>query len=114
MKRLLGKKKLLKIYINTDDKYQSSPLWEVILQTAKQNGLYGATVYKSVGGMGIHSQFKSYNLISLSQTLPLIIEMIDTEEKITTFIHYLDDILEEALITLNDVEVIRYKHKNGN
>ena len=113
MKRLLGKKKLLKIYINTDNKYHSDPLWEVILKEAKERGLYGATVYKSVGGMGIHSQFKSYNLVSLSQSLPLIIEIIDTEEKITTFIHVLDDILEEALITLSDVEVIRYKHRNG-
>ncbi len=113
MKRLLGKKKLLKIYINTDDKYENNPLWEVILQKAKQNGLLGATVYKSLGGMGIHSEFKSYNLISISQSLPLIIEMIDTDEKIHTFIQLLDTFLEEALITLSDVEVIRYKHKEG-
>ncbi len=113
MKRLLGKKKLLKIYINNNDKYENDPLWEVILKKAKQNGLLGATVYKSVGGMGVHSEFKSYNLIAISQSLPLIIEIIDADEKIHTFIEVLDTFLQEGLITLSDVEVIRYKHKQG-
>ena len=111
MKRLLGKKKLLKIYIDSDDKYQSDPLWEIILKKAKQNGLHGATVYKAVGGMGIHSEFKTFKLVSLSQSLPLSIEIIDSEEKIHLFLKVLDEILEEGLVTLTDVEVMQYKHK---
>ena len=111
MKRLLGTKKLLKIYIDTDDKYDKTPLWEVILKEAKASGLSGATVYKSISGMGIHSEFKSYKVIALSQSLPLIIEMIDAEEKIQAFMKRLDTIMEEGLVTLSDVEVIQYKHK---
>ncbi len=113
MKRLLGQKKLLKIYIDTDDKYHGKPLWEVILQKAKESGLSGATVYKSISGMGIHSELKSYNIIALSQSLPLVIEIIDAPEKIETFLEVLDTIMDEGLVTLSDVEVIRYKHKNG-
>ena len=113
MKRLLGQKKLLKIYIDTDDKYHGKPLWEVILQKAKESGLGGATVYKSISGMGIHSELKSYHIIALSQSLPLVIEIIDAPEKIESFLEVLDTIMEEGLVTLSDVEVIRYKHKNG-
>jgi PII-like signaling protein len=114
MKRLLGTKKLLKIYIDTDDKYHGNPLWETILKKAKEHGLFGATVYKSISGMGIHSEFKSYNLIALSQSLPLVIEMIDSEEKIRSFLEVLDTIMEEGLVTLSDVEVMQYKHKGNN
>ncbi len=114
MKRLLGTKKLLKIYIDTDDKYDGTPLWEVILKEAKASGLSGATVYKSISGMGIHSEFKSYKVIALSQSLPLIIEMIDTEEKIHAFMERLDAVMEEGLVTLSDVKVIQYKHKGQN
>ncbi len=112
MKRLPGQKKLLKIYIDTDDKYENDPLWEVILKRAKEEGLSGATVYKSISGMGIHSELKSYKVIALSQSLPLVIEMIDTEEKIRAFMDTLDSIMQEGLVTLSDVEVIRYKHKS--
>ena len=114
MKRLLGTKKLLKIYIDTDDKYDGNPLWEIILKEAKDAGLSGATVYKSISGMGIHSEFKSYKVIALSQSLPLVIEMIDAEENILAFMDRLDAIMEEGLVTLSDVEVIRYKHKGEN
>ncbi len=114
MKRVLGIKKLLKIYIDTDDKYNDTPLWETILKEAKLFGLSGATVYKSISGMGIHSELKSYKVIALSQSLPLVIEMIDDEEKIRKFTgDILDEILEEGLVTLSDIEVIQYKHKNS-
>ncbi len=113
MKRLLGRKKLLKIYIDTDDTYQNTPLWQVILKRAKEENLSGATVYKSVSGMGIHSQIRTYQIVALSQSLPLVIEIIDTEEKITSFLQTLDTLLEEGLVTLSDVEVIQYKHKSA-
>ena len=113
MKRLLGTKKLLKIYLDTDDRYRGEPLWQVILKEAKNEGLSGATVYKSVSGMGIHSEIHTAQIIALSQSLPLVIEMIDSQEKIESFLTRLDEILEEGLVTLSDVEVIRYKHKGN-
>ncbi len=112
MKKILGMKKLLKIYIDTDDKYENEPLWQVILNYAKSEGLNGATVYKSIGGMGLHSEIKSYTVVALSQSLPLVIEIIDDKRKIEKFLKKLDTILEEGLVTMSDVDVIRYKHKS--
>ncbi len=113
MKEILGLKKLLKIYIDTDDKYENKPLWQEILTRAKKNGLNGATVYKSISGIGLHSQIKSYSVIALSQSLPLVIEIIDDKKKIDLFLKTVDTILEEGLVTMSDVEVIRYKHKKA-
>ena len=110
MKRYIGERKKLKIYIDNDDKYDGSPLWEVIVKSAKEYGLAGATVYKAVAGMGAHSEIRSFSIWSMSQKLPLIIEIIDSEAKIRGFLNQLDAILEEALVTLEDIEVIAYKH----
>ena len=110
MKRYLGNRKKLKIYIDNDDKYDGKPLWQVVLSRAKEYGLAGATVYKAVAGMGAHSELRSFNIWSMSQTLPLIIEMIDTEAKIRGFLAQIDPILQEALVTLEDIEVLLYKH----
>ena len=112
MKRYLGVKKLLRIYIDTLDKVDGKPLWEHILLETKNNHLAGATVYKAQAGMGAFSEIHSFKLLTLSQELPLVIEIIDDEEKIYKFIEHLDPLLENALITLMDVEVIRYKHQN--
>jgi len=111
MKRFLGAKKIARIYIDNQDKYNGRPLWEEILKKVKELGLAGATVFKGVAGIGAHSQMRSFNVWTLSQELPLIIEIIDDEDKITNFINNTDDMIDEGLITLCDTQVIKYKHK---
>jgi len=110
MKRYLGNKKKLKIYIDNDDKVDGKPLWEFLLQEAKNYGLAGATVYKAAAGMGAHSEIHSFNVWVLNQKIPLIVEMIDSEQKIRGFLTLVENRLIEALVTLEDVEVISYKH----
>ncbi|MCF6200850.1 MAG: DUF190 domain-containing protein [Hydrogenimonas sp.] len=110
MKRYLGKRKLLKIYISNEDSFEGKPLWEVLLQRAKDAGISGATVLKAVAGLGAHSQLHAFNVWVLKQKLPLVIEMIDKEEKIKTFVDSVDNIIDEGLLTMSDVEVISYKH----
>ena len=110
MRRYLGVKKKLKIYIDNDDRYDGKPLWQLLLQEAKEYGLAGATVYKAVAGMGAHSEIRSFNVWSISQKLPLVIEMIDSESKIRGFLNQIDPKLQEALVTLEDIEVLLYKH----
>ncbi len=112
MKRYLGKKKVLKIYIDTTDKYKSEPLWEVILKKVKEEKLAGATVHKAIAGIGAFSEVHTFKVWSLAQELPVIIEIIDDEEKIYSFLNKIDTIMENALITLTDTEVIRYKHEH--
>jgi PII-like signaling protein len=113
MKRFLGKKKLLKIYIDNNDRYRHEALWEALLKKSKELNMSGATVYKAVSGIGAHTKVRTFNVWSLSQELPIIIEMIDNEEKIENFLKNVDDMIKEGLVTLSDVEVISYKH-NGN
>ena len=112
MKRYLGKKKVLKIYIDTTDKYNNKPLYEALLEEVKREKLAGATVYKGVAGIGAFTEVHSFKVWALAQELPLIIEIIDDEEKITNFINHIDKMLDNGLITLTDVEVIKYKHEN--
>jgi len=111
VKRYLGKKKIARIYIDTLDKYNDNPLWEEILKEVKSEGLAGATVFKGVAGIGAFTEVRSFNVWALAQELPLIIEMIDDEIKINNFINHIDDMLDEALITLTDTDVVKYKHR---
>lgn len=112
MKKYLGKKKILRIYIDTTDKYNGEALWEVILTEVKKTGLSGATIFKGIAGMGAFSEIRSFKVWSLAQELPLIIEIIDDEKMIKNFIEHIDVMLDNALMTITDTEVIRYKHKN--
>ncbi|RUM55432.1 MAG: DUF190 domain-containing protein [Nautilia sp.] len=109
----IGKKKILRIYIDSLDKFEHKPLWEIILQKAKENNLAGATVFKGIAGMGPHSEIHTFSILSISENLPLVVEIIDNETKIINFTKILDDILEEGLVTITDTEVIQYRHKES-
>lgn len=114
MKRYLGQKKILRIYIDTLDKYNGEPLFEEILKEVKKEGLAGATVFKAVAGIGAFSEVHSFKVWALAQELPLVIEIIDDKEKIDNFIEHIDHMMDNGLMTLTDTEVINYKHKNFN
>ena len=109
----IGKKKILRLYIDSLDKFEHKPLWEVVLKKAKENNLAGATVFKGIAGMGPHSEIHTFSLLSMSEELPIIVEIIDNEEKILEFVKILDEIIEEGLVTLTDTEVIQYRHKES-
>ncbi|RUM73534.1 MAG: DUF190 domain-containing protein [Sulfurovum sp.] len=111
MKRYLGQKKVARIYIDNQDKIEGKPLWEELLKSAKEYGLAGATVFKGVSGIGVRGEIHSFNVWSLAQKLPLVIEIIDDEEKVLEFLETVDAMIDEGITTLSDIEVIRYKHK---
>ncbi len=111
MKGLVGKRKLLRIFISLDDKYEGKPLWEEIIKLVKENNIAGATVFKAAAGIGSHSELKSFTVWRLSQDLPVVVEIIDREEKIREFLKVIDEIIEEGLVVLEDVEVISYRHR---
>ena len=114
MKRYLGHKKILRIYIDTLDKYNGHPLFEEILKEVKSEQLAGATVFKAVAGLGAFTEMRSFKVWAMAQELPLIVEIIDDEEKIRSFIEHIDDMIDNGLITVTDTEVIKYKHENFN
>lgn len=105
--------KLLRIFIGENDKAGQQPLYETIVFEAKKQGLFGATVLRGVMGFGANSKVHTTKLFEISSDLPLIVEIVDTEEKIRDFTEIVEHLFEQTksggLITLEKVEVIRYK-----
>ncbi len=107
--KLEGTGKLLRIFIGESDRHGGQPLYNVIVESARSAGLSGATVFKGIEGFGAHSVVHAARVFDLSTDLPILIEIVDTEEKISAFIPELDRIVHEGMITLETVEVIRFK-----
>ena len=107
--KLEGTGKLLRIFIGESDRHGGQPLYTAILERARKAELGGATVFKGIAGFGGHSVVHAARVFDLSVDLPILIEIVDTEEKIRAFIPMLDEMVHEGLITLETVEIIHYK-----
>lgn len=105
--------KLLRIFIGESDKIGFETLYETIVFEAKKKGLSGATVTRGIMGFGANSKIHTAKLLELSSDLPIIIEIVDTEEKIRDFTKIVEQLFEESksggLITIEKAEIIRYK-----
>ena len=101
--------KLLRIFIGESDRHGNQPLYTAIVELARKQGLAGATVFKGIEGYGAHSVVHAARVFDLSSDLPVLIEIVDTEEKIRAFAGQLDDIVTEGLVTLESIEVTHYR-----
>lgn len=101
--------KLLRIFIGESDKWEHQPLYEAIVLKARALGMAGATVLRGPMGFGAHSRLHTAKILRLSDDLPIVIELVDGEEKITAFLPHLEIMMKEGLVTLEDVRVIHYK-----
>lgn len=101
--------KLLRIFIGESDRRGAQPLYTAIVEEARKRGLSGATVFKGIEGFGGHSVVHAARVFDLSSDLPILIEIVDSEEKIRSFIPVLDEMVHEGLVTLEAVEIIQYK-----
>lgn len=113
--KLSGDGKLLRIFIGESDKYHHQALYEAIVQSAKEKGLAGSTVVRGIEGFGADSRvIHTAKILRLSEDLPVVIEIVDTEEKIRNFLPIVDEMIESsgcgAMITLEKAEIIRYSH----
>ena len=106
-----GSAKRLRIYIGDSDQWQGKPLYAVVLEHLKQEGLAGATVYRGIAGFGAHSRIHTTAILDLSTDLPLIIEVIDSPPKIQQALESISPMIREGLITVEGVEVITYTHR---
>ncbi len=104
---------LLRIFIGESDSHKGRALYEQIVLKARELNLAGVTVVRGIMGFGADSRVHSAKLLRLSEDLPIVIEMVDTEEKLNTIIPFLDEVVTEGLITLEKVRVIKYRHKNS-
>lgn len=100
---------LLRIFIGEQDKWEGLPLYEAIVNLARKEGMAGATSIKGFMGFGAKSRMHTTKLLRLSEDLPIIIEIVDSEEKINAFLPHLDRMVKEGLITLEKVNVIIYR-----
>jgi|SRR6185312_6747861 len=105
--------KLVRIFLGEADKYNQQPLYEKIVFDAKKQGLSGATVLRGIMGFGPNSRIHTSKLFDISTDLPIIIEIVDTLEKINSFIAIVEQLFEESksggLITIEKAQVIRYQ-----
>ena len=101
---------LLRIFIGETDKYKGKPLYEAIVIKARELNLAGATVFRGIMGYGATSRIHSIKLLRLSEDLPVLIEIVDTQDNINKLLPFLDETVKEGLITMEKVRVIKYRH----
>jgi PII-like signaling protein len=99
---------LLRIFIGEKDKYEGMPLYEAIVLKAREAHLAGATVLRGPMGFGHSSRLHTAKITRLSEDLPFVIEIVDSEEKINTFLPTLDKMMTSGLITTEKVQVLQY------
>jgi len=103
---------LLRIFIGESDRFEGRPLYEAIVLKAREAGLAGATVLRSPMGYGANSRLHTAKILRLSNDLPMIIEIVDEEEKINAFLPVLDRMMGGGLVTLEKIRVIHYRHQS--
>ncbi len=103
---------LLRVYVDEQDRYKGNLLFEEIVLKAKELNLAGATVLRGIMGYGASSRIHSAKLLVLSDNLPVVIEIVDTKEKIDLILPFLDEVVTEGLITLEQVRIITYRHRS--
>lgn len=111
MAKITSKAKRLRVYIGEDDHWQGKALYQAIVMKAKELDMAGATVFRGMMGYGAHSRIHSAHLLDLSSDLPLLVEIVDSQEYIEKLMPYLDEIVKEGMVTLEDIEVIKYGQK---
>ena len=100
--------KLLRIFIGESDRWHHQPLYEAIVMKARELGLAGATVLRGPMGFGAKSHMHTSKILRLSMDLPMVIEIVDSGEKIKTLLPFLDGMVTGGMITLENVQVIKY------
>ena len=111
--KLQGRAKMLRIHFGEDDKWKGLPLYQAIVERCRQLDIAGATVYRGIEGFGASSLIRRSHAFRLSQDSPIMVTVIDTEEKIQKLLPVLDEMVTEGLIAMSDVEVIKYVAQEG-
>jgi uncharacterized protein len=107
--KLEGTGKLLRIFIGESDTWHGKPLYQAIVQRLRDHGVAGATVLRGIEGFGAHSRIHTARVLRLSEDLPLVIEVVDLEDRIRSVLPMLDEMVSEGLVTLETVEIILYR-----
>jgi PII-like signaling protein len=101
---------LLRIFVGESDKCEGKPLYEALVLKAREVGLAGATMLRGLMGYGAASRVHTAKILRLSEDLPVIVEIVDSQEKIASFLPMIDEMIQEGLVTLERVQIILYRH----
>jgi hypothetical protein len=100
---------LLRVFIGESNKWRGRPLYEAIVLKARELHLAGATVFRGPMGYGAQSRLHTAKILQLSEDLPFVVEIIDSKEKIDELLPHIDEMIQEGLVTLEPVQVIKYR-----
>jgi len=107
--KLEGEGKLLRIFVGESDRWEGLPLFEAIVRKVREAGGAGATVLRGIEGFGAHSRIHTARILRLSEDLPIVIEVVDTAEKVDALLPVLDAMIEDGLVTIETVRILRYR-----
>jgi PII-like signaling protein len=107
--KLEGEGLLVRIFIGENDRWHGKPLYEAVVERAREAGLAGATVVRGLMGFGAKSRIHTAKVLRLSEDLPLVIELVDSAEKIQKVLPMLDEMVGDGMVTLERVQVIAYR-----
>ena len=108
LRKLDGEQVLMRVFIGEGDRQGGKPLYRVLVERMRAEGLAGATALRGVLGFGARSHMHDASILRLSQDLPIVIETVDTQEHIDAFLPILDEMMPDGLVTLERARVIRY------
>ncbi len=111
--KIEGKAKLLTVYIGEQDHHHHRPLYQVLVEKLRERGLAGATVLRGIEGYGKRSRIHTASILRLSEDLPVVIQVVDGEERIRSALPLIEELVTDGLVTLQDVDVILYRAEPG-
>lgn len=109
--KIEGVAKMVQVFIGESDQWHGQSLYEAIVHRCKQEGMAGVTVTRGIEGFGANSRIHTTHILRLSEDLPIKVEIVDTEERIVRFLPILDEMVKEGLVTVQEVHVVKYVHK---
>ena len=113
MRTLDGDGVLVRIFIGESDQWRHRPLATALVERLRREGFSGATVFRGIAGFGAHSVLHSAQILRLSQDLPVLIEIVDSSERIEKLLPILDEMVAEGLVTMEKVRIVKYSPGSG-
>ena len=107
--KIEGEGKLVRIFVGESDRWEGRPLYEAIVHRVHEGGGAGATVLRGIEGFGAHSRIHTARILRLSQDLPIVIEIVDTAERIDALLPQIDAMIHEGLVTIENVRILKYE-----
>lgn len=109
--KIEGKAKMMRIFVGESDQWQDKPLHEALMRAMRANDLAGVTVYRGILGYGAHRRLHKDKAFHISHDASIMLSVVDTEEKLQNFLPLVEKMVQEGLVVLSDVEIIKYTHR---